>query len=802
MKNGSRFNLRLSAITLGVLGLFVVSSAMADDDEVKALTQPQNTVQVEMIGVDQNSAKFGEYNGLAGHPSGAYPNGGFNVKGGSAYTNNEQGETMRYSVTGENLGLTSRSANASIADQGSWSFGVNFDQLQHNISNSYQTPYSGTMGGNVFTLPSNLSSPNGLNKAQTNLSPVGVGTNVPVVASDLNGMGISTTRYNTTVNGVAIVDKNLNFTFEYNNLIQTGAKLMAFSGAQYGNGTASNSGNSQNISILPTPINYQTDTLNLGVNWKDENSFLTASYFGSFFNDNYSAVNWQVFSSNGTGSTALTPMQTMSTAPSNSFNQLNLGGGYDFTPKTRLTSNLSIGQNTQNQGFGGTYDAGMVTPSMNSTLKSAYSLPTSSLNGLVNTAHADIKVTDRTVDDLNLSASAKYDERDNLTQSNIYNFSSVGGTAGLYPNTPLSNKQTQLALAGDYRLTKDQKLNLTLGNNAIDRWCSQYGANSTLGGNAAYYPSGSNCVNATSSNENVANLTYKLKATEDLNFKATAGYSNRKTQWNQQATTSFVDANINGSAYAPGYNSGNPIGYQPYFEASRKQLLAKASANWQASEKLSMSLGGKYTNDLYPDSTYGVQNGNSWSLNLDGTYAYAEEGTVSAYATQQNQFRSLTNLNSLSTGAWNNTLTNKATTLGLGIKQAGLVDGKLTLTGDATISFAASQYNTQIPYAIAGSGTGATTVVAGCSASNSVYTCGMLPAIQNNLAILKLGGSYEVTKNSKVGLMYWFQHLYSNDYYYNAYAYGTTPTTVMPTNQTAPSYSVNVFAVNYTYTFD
>ena len=807
MKNRSKFNLRLSAITVGVLGLFAVSSAMADDEEIKALTQPKSSVQVEMIGVDQNSAKFGEYNGLAGHPSGAYPNGGFSVKGGNGYTNNEQGDTTRYSVTGENLGLTSRSANASIAEQGSWNFGVNFDQLQHNITNTYQTPYNGSMGGNTFTLPSNLSSPNGLDKTQPGsqpFSPAGVGTNKSVVSSDLQGMGISTTRYNTTLNGTAIVDKSLNFTFEYNNLVQTGAKLMAFGGSTYGNGTGSNSGNAQVVSILPNPTNYQTDTLNLAVNWKGENSFVTASYFGSFFKDNYNSVNWQAFSTNASGSTALTPMQTMSTAPSNAFNQLNLNGGYDFSSKTKLTSNISIGQNTQNQGFGGTYDAAMVTPSQNSTLKSAYALPTSSMNGLVNTTHADIKLTDQSVKDLNLSASAKYDERNNLTQSNIYNFSSLSGTAGLYPNTPLSNKQLQLALGGDYRLTKDQKLNLTLANNNIERWCNQYGAANSLGGNAANYPGGTNCVNATSSNENVANLAYKLKANEDLNFKATAGYSNRKTQWNQQALAAFVDNNINGSSsYAPGYNGANAIGFQPYFEASRKQFLGKANANWQATENLAFTLGGKYTNDLYPDSKYGVQNGNSWSLNLDGTYAYAEQGTVSAYATQQNQFRTMTMLQSASTGnAWNNSLTNKATTLGLAFKQAELVDGKLTLMGDATMSFAASQYNTGIPYAVAGSGSGITTVAAGCSAPNSVYNCGMLPAIQNNLGVLKLSGIYQLDKNSKVGLMYWYQHLYSNDYYYNAYQYGSAPTNVMPTNQTSPSYNVNVFAVNYTYSFD
>ena len=156
MYKANKLNLKLSAISLGVVSLFSASAARADDDEVRALTQPQSTVQVEMIGVDQNSAKFGEYNGLYGHPSGAYPNAALNIRGGGAYTNNEQGNTSRWSVTGDNLGLTSRSANVSIADQGSWNFGVNFDQLQHNTSNSYQTPYNGALGQGTWVLPSNL----------------------------------------------------------------------------------------------------------------------------------------------------------------------------------------------------------------------------------------------------------------------------------------------------------------------------------------------------------------------------------------------------------------------------------------------------------------------------------------------------------------------------------------------------------------------------------------------------------------------------------------------------------------------
>ena len=797
MYKANKLNLKLSAISLGVVSLFSASAARADDDEVRALTQPQSTVQVEMIGVDQNSAKFGEYNGLYGHPSGAYPNAALNIRGGGAYTNNEQGNTSRWSVTGDNLGLTSRSANVSIADQGSWNFGVNFDQLQHNTSNSYQTPYNGALGQGTWVLPSNLQGAQTTTPSNANLR------------NDLQNMNISNTRYNSTVSGTAIIDRNSNITFEYNNLTQSGAKLGAFSSAPSGGTGSSN----QVISILPMPTTSQTDTVSLGYSWKDDNKYFGASYFGSFFQNGYNSVSIMPYQTAGTTANG---MQTLSTAPNNAFNQLNLNGGYDFSNKTKMTANLSMGQNTQNQGFNGTYDSFMV----------AGTLPAASMNGLVNTTHADIKLVDQSVKDLALTAAAKYDNRENLSQSNIYGQHPIGGTGetAYLPNTPMSLKQLNLLLSADYRITQAQRINLTASNDNINRSCNQYGGTGSLpitnwssasnygvntSATTSAFNNSSSCVSATSSNENRLIGTYKIKATEDVNVKMSAGYANRKTSWDQSAIVAMPYST--GATYYPtqpmGYNSGNQLGFYPFFEASRKQFIGKASTDWQASDNLSFTLGGKYTNDIYPDSTYGVQNGNSWSLNLDSSYKYAEAGTIVGYATQQNQSRNNNQLYGYYSGitaqanpangtpyAWQNTLKTTSTTVGLGFKQGDLVGGKITLYGDATMSFSTSQYNTNVPYV-----TSSTTT---CTNPTSGPTCGIVPGIVNNLGVIKLGGVYQLDKNSKIGLAYWYQHLYSNDYYYNGYTSGMNPSSVVPTNQSSPSYSVNVISANYTYTFD
>ena len=164
------------------------------------------------------------------------------------------------------------------------------------------------------------------------------------------------------------------------------------------------------------PQNYKTDTVNLAVNWVGERAHATASYFGSYFRNNYNGVTFQTWQ-------GATVTETMGTAPSNDLHQFNLTGGYAFSQRTKVAGGLSYSHNTQNTSYA--YDtAAMVTPS-----------PTSSLNGSVRNTHADLKLTDQTTRDLTLSAGLKYDDRDNRTSSNIYNFRSIdGGNIANYPN--------------------------------------------------------------------------------------------------------------------------------------------------------------------------------------------------------------------------------------------------------------------------------------------------------------------------------------------------------------------------------
>ena len=770
--------IKLNAVALAVQGVFAAVYAMpaqAQDEQLGSLRVPANFVEFGALNVSQDSAKFGEYTGL--NKQGGYFIGNFDVRGGDAYR--EGKGTTRWQLRGDDLGLTSRSLGATMSNQGRWDLGINFDQLTHYTSDSYQTPYVGDMGGNRWVLPAGFGS----------VPTAAPGTRVltPAQLAAFHNVDINNTRENTTLNGGLILNRQWSVKVDYNHLNQYGAKLLGF--GAYGSAAVGGAGTGEKIAILPMPTNYDTDTVNVALNWLGERSNATLSYFGSFFHDNNNGVQFQTF-------TGVTNIQTMGTPPSNDFHQLNLTGGYQFSKRTKLAGGLSYGAASQNASYA--YDTfAMVTPS-----------PTSSLNGDVRTTHADLKLTDQTTRNLTLSGGLKYDYRDNRTASNIYNFNAISGAnTANYPNAPLSFKKSQAELAGDYRLSVKEKVRLAYNHDDTHRFCNQYAS----GGGTPPYAPDTNCVTVFRMMEDRLSAGYRLRASNGVSLNAGYSYSDRRSERDENARAPMIglDGNLVVAPALPGLtpagitgiNAGEFRGFNPFFEASRKQNQVKGGVNWESSERLSFGINGRLTDDNY-GTTYGMQNGRSWSLNFDTTYVYRENGSVTAYLTQQERTRDMTNDQRSPTttpsatvpsgGTWSNNLRDEDTTVGLAVKQGGLMGGRLELLGDMTYSLAKTRYSTTLNY----------TPLSGLPCSDpSIYTCVATPDINSQLFIFKVSGTYQVAKNSKVAAGYWYQHLKSDDFYYNGLQSGFTPTSVLPTNQTAPSYHVNVIYGSFIYDF-
>ena len=145
------------AVQCALMTIVVLPLSAVADDDAAALTRPTNTIEAGSLYSSQNSARFGQYNGL--NDGGFYGLGGFDIRGGDGYDESKN-SALRWKLNGSNLGTTSRTVDGSVGDQGKWKVNLGYDELQHNITDSYQTPLQGSVGGNNFTLPSNFGTVN------------------------------------------------------------------------------------------------------------------------------------------------------------------------------------------------------------------------------------------------------------------------------------------------------------------------------------------------------------------------------------------------------------------------------------------------------------------------------------------------------------------------------------------------------------------------------------------------------------------------------------------------------------------
>ena len=137
-------------------------------------------------------------------------------------------------------------------------------------------------------------------------------------------------------------------------------------------------------------------------------------------------------------------------------------------------------------------------------------LPQSSLNGLVITTHADLKLTDQTTRDLQLTAAVKYNKRDNQTASATYKFVDLGLGNETSVNAPMSNSKTQAEVAADYRLSANNRVHLGYEYEDVKRWCDNALANTTTG--VITTITNTSCAQVPEAKENKVVATYRMSA--------------------------------------------------------------------------------------------------------------------------------------------------------------------------------------------------------------------------------------------------------------------------------------------------
>lgn len=211
----------------------------------------------------QKLAKFGEYSGrnkLAASSSGT------SVCAAAMPMRAATEPCVRW-VSPERILVLPRGSSAPLwAARGSWNLNFGHDELRHNITDSYQTPQQGSMGGNVFHASRQLSRVQRRNNRDP--QPRYRRAHRAIPASALHTEEVGSTRKNTSFGAGFRINPQLSLQFDYNHLAQSGAKLM--SSATLGGIVTGGVGSfrAEAIAVLISAwTNYKTDTYSLALNW-------------------------------------------------------------------------------------------------------------------------------------------------------------------------------------------------------------------------------------------------------------------------------------------------------------------------------------------------------------------------------------------------------------------------------------------------------------------------------------------------------------------------------------------------------
>jgi MtrB/PioB family decaheme-associated outer membrane protein len=788
--------------------------------EAREMTEQKSYIEAGVLGVTNGNWKFGQYNGITN--SGAYGIGNFDLRGGGAY---DSADATRWRVTGKNIGLESREFTGEFKDQGKYKLNFGYDEIYRNAQGSYQSPYIGA-GGNELALPSFWKYPTTANNMRT----------LPATNyAGFEAMNLSTKRRRVDGGFSYFIDPQwelkASMRHEDKNGIQAlGAPIVATRSV-----------------TLPNPISQSTDQINASINFAGEKAFGSFAYYGSIFHNDYNSVNFQnAYAAPVPGSQPY--YGQMSTMPDNQFHQFTLSGGYNFSADTKLVGSGGYGRNWQDQSFLPYSTLTVGSPSQGN------------LNGAVDFKNVNVKLTNRTTKDLNLAAAYKYEERENLTSVNTYQFPDVdtaGPGANYRNNTPFSRRVQQGNLDADYSFIKGHWLKAGYEIQNIDRWC-----------NGTWI----SCTDTPTTLENIGKLDYRGSFFDKVNARLGYAYSNRSAEnYNQDSAylasfrqpqtaadwnlfnqylgaglpawgpflgyaprtgvaypypTVFVNNNAVSNLVTGGNNALDINGLGRYNTAPRDQQKFHSLLDYQVTDKLNVGVNGDYRYDNYYESSYGLQSSRNWSINLDTSYAFNEDISGHVFYTYQdimsktvgasygaNSNTGSSTAGSVIGGCYNNVLAvnNNAKTdpcrnwlsnMDNNIDTVGFgLKHKGFLSGklDLASDFLYSFARTNVNV----NGGVYTTSPTGTAANGPTYLLQAAnePEVKSQLFSLKFNAKYSISKSSAAHFTYLYQHLISNDYIYTGMSIAGTPTGVMPTNAQAPNYSVHAFGLSYIYSF-
>lgn len=779
-----RFSRTILAASIAAIGLSAPLAAQAEDDDLRSLTRPGSEVEVGVGNVSDGSYKFGDY-GRGLEKSGAYLIG--NVRMNTRGDNNAN----YLELIGRNLGLSgSRDFTIKGGEQGNYGLSFEYDELSKLHSDTYQTPYTG-MGSAYLVKP-----------APWTITPApGAGTNISTanmtnLAANMKRFNVETQRKATGLGLTKQLDGGWDVAVNFKREKKDGTQLAG--AAMQTINTSENRG----TFLAPEPIDYITDLFDVLARYADEKLQMQLGYHASLFDGASQPLVWDNLYYNAlgaaNGSNALTGRHAP--MPDNQFHRIRASGGYTLGEGTRLTGNLSLGRMTQNEAF--------LPYSTLGTMPA-----TTSLNGRVDTTHADIKLNSNLTHEVNLTAGYKYDDRDNRTAVNTYTYYVADNTSlsafdpatGTFPqlnvrkNNPLSKTQQALYADLDYHLSAATRLKLGYDYDKVTHTYEptagdiehtvkaevKHSFSDTASGGLAYAYSDRNA----SAYDGMAPAMSTFTATYLASLCATGNsfsYNGVVT-----ACTGAVSATAATTPYL------DTPALRKFFLTDRKRDKLRAFADFAPSEKFDLQLGASYYKEKYPEAEigYGLTRATGWSANVDANWAATEAvsgvffASFEDYSTDQRSSDTKTDrlgrqLNTLAFfNQWGGVISrvDRSLTMGLGfkVKQDDSLDWGGEFTHAATVgSTGFSNLGTSV-----------------------AATLKPMPDTVSRLSRLELFGKYKVQKDLTLNVKYAYEQFNSSDWAWDGQTIAVAPTNFINTNQTSPDYRVHAIGASLAYSF-
>lgn len=794
------FVMRASVVAVrGALLSLVLTPALyaadSKDEAIRALTEPTSRVEAGAFYVDHSSAKFGEYNGL--DSNGTYALGNFELYGGGGPES-----ALRWRAFGTDLGTNARSLQGDVGEQGRWRFTAGFDQLPRHFSDDFLTLWNGA-GSTALTLPpgypaaatrlSVTTTPGGLLANWNNLqapnataTTTGGGPAV-VVPANLHRIDIGTERTSSNAGVSVVLARGWELKASVKHELRQGTKV---TGANIGGFTGFSS-------LVPEPIHSSIDQFNLSLDYVGEKAHFTVAYYGSLYKDDIKL--WTIENA-AANNVVLNNVARFQAPPDNQMHQLNLSGGYKFSPTTKLALTGSYARLKQNDAF------------IDNPVGSTWIVPETSAHAKTINSFFLARLTSRPMSALGLAASYKIEDRDNRTP--VMDFcttrSDSPGKCTLFTNEPLNRRLQQVNLEADYRLARGQAVRAEYEYQNIKR--TSDAEDTPFRSDRTY--------------ENTLRLEYKRSLGTTLTGRVAYSYG-------QHRVKDYIPGNPRPTSPPAPLPAADPTltSFEQFFLADRDRNKLRSQINYQATDAISLQGTLDYNQDRFRPE-FGLKKSESWVLSLDGALAASERLSVNGFYTYEDM---KTNLSSLAIARgfsttnlvphvsgppcapytnvtntlpadyftdpcrlWSEQQNDKVQTLGVEAKYTGLMAGRLLLNGNLTYSHA------RTPISVGG-GTYYNNGVPNSPTGNVFIPAQSFQDIKSELYDLRLAGTYAVDRTSSVRLSYWYRRLSSSDWAYDAYTNSPLGTIALQgyigPGITAQNYNVHVVGLSYIYRF-